>query len=183
MTDVPSILMRAADKCGLVRVKWAEKNIPNNITNISIMLFFGDARSAYILSSMLLKRYREQVKGSKYFILCTWPGLEHLFPYVDEMWVVRDEAILRKFFSSACGFDNSDDMMVQMRRELNYWFEDVAGTEVFTSLYHNGLQQGFWDKFKNIRRYMISVPSANALGEDLNRKLVQKGGMIGRAHV
>jgi len=174
--NVPDILKRASDKCGFTRIRYIEKNIPTSLSNICVMVFFGDIRSSYILSAMLLKKYREQLRGSKYFILCTWPGYEGLFPYVDEVWTIRDESILKKFSLTSIGFDNISDVGVQFRRELNYWFEDLVGPEVFESFYNNGIQQEFWDKFNNVNRFLVSVPSSAALGEEFNIKLISKGG-------
>ena len=170
--DVPSILTRAADKCGFTRTRWVEKDIPSNLSNICAVFFFGDVRSSFILSSMLLKRYREQVKTSKYFIVCTWPGYEHLFPYVNEVWTIREEGVLKKFALSANGFANESELSVHFRRELNYWLEDVTGPEAFLSIYDNGIKKEFWDKFKHVRRYLISVPSSGILGADFNRQLI-----------
>jgi hypothetical protein len=175
MLDVPAILKRAADKCGFVRTRWVEKDIPTNLSNISVLVFFGDVRSSYILSSMLLKRYREQIKGSKYFILCTWPGLGGLFPYVNEIWAIQDESILRKFYSEAVGFDNLSDLQIQFKRELNHWFEDVAGVEVFTPYYQDGITQEFWDRFKFVQKYLISVPSSSVVGNEFNLKMMKVG--------
>jgi hypothetical protein len=175
MLDVPLIIKRAVDKCGFNRSSWAEKDIPNSLSNITVLVFFGDIRTSYILSSMLLKRYREQSKGSRYFILCTWPGFEKLFPYVNEVWTIKDEGILRKFFACAKGFDNTSELMVQYRRELNYWFEDVVGAETFNSLYEDGIKQEFWDRFKQCSAYMVSVPSSNILGDKINTDLNRPG--------
>ena len=79
MIDVNSFVKRAAEKSSFNRVRFQESNMPTNISNITVMPFFGDIRSTFILSSMLLHRYKEEKKGSKYFILCSWPGFESYF--------------------------------------------------------------------------------------------------------
>ncbi len=177
-TDVSSILTRAADKCGFVRTRWVEKDIPNNLSNICAVIFFGDMRSSFILSSMLLKRHREQIKTSKYFIVCTWPGYENLFPYANEVWTVRDDSILKKFALTANGFVNDSELGIHFRRELNYWLEDVSDAEIFLSVYDNGIKKEFWEKFKHVRRYLPSVPSSGILGNDFNRQLIASGAKV-----
>ena len=47
--DVASILQRAGDRCGFNRTSWVQKNIPTTIDNITVMAFFGDLRSMFIL--------------------------------------------------------------------------------------------------------------------------------------
>jgi hypothetical protein len=176
LMDIISTLARAADKCGFTRNRWVEKDIPTSLSNICAMLFLGDIRSNFILSSMLLKRYREQIKTSKYFILCTWPGYEGLFPYANEVWTIREEGNLKKLFVSARGFENESD--VHFRRELNYWLEDVTGPEPILSFYNDGITKEFWEKFKHIRRYLISVPSSSILGTNFNHQLTSSGAKI-----
>ena len=57
------------------------------------MVLFPDMRSSCVASALLLKRYREEIKGSKYFILVSWPGFGGLFPFVNEYWEVSDESL------------------------------------------------------------------------------------------
>ncbi len=90
---VPQILKNAADKTGFRRVRYSEKKIPTSISNVTVFLFLGDIRSSFILSSLLLRRFREESKGSRYFILCSWPGHEALYPYVDEYWEISEDLL------------------------------------------------------------------------------------------
>src|SRR5690606_17663949 len=117
-------------------------------------------------------RYREEVKGSKYFILCSWPGYEDIFPYVDEYWSVSN----LDFYNNAEGFCNRSDIAVRIQRNLNYFFEDVAADDVFSQFYQNGLTKGFFDRFKHIRRFLPSVASASMLGNDFSRDLTRLQG-------
>ena len=71
---VNTILKKASDRISFDRVKYQEKNVPTHIENVCCMVFFGDIRSQFLASSMLMKRVKEELFGSKYFILCSWPG-------------------------------------------------------------------------------------------------------------
>lgn len=162
--DVSSILKRAAEKAGSVRVRFLEKNLPTSVSNISILPFFGDTRSKMIMSSLLLKRYREELKGSRYFIVLSWPGDEFLYPFVNEYWTLKEDAPLDRLYSHANGFSNTSDINVLTHRALNYFFEDVIDPVSFESFYKNGLKEIFFQKFREVKKYFPTIPSSMALG-------------------
>ena len=83
MTQVNDFIKRAAARSGFKRTIFAEKNIPTSLENLMIVPFYGDIRSTFNLSSLLLKQYKEKNKNL-YVILCSWPGYNGLFDYVDE---------------------------------------------------------------------------------------------------
>lgn len=176
--QISDILQRAATKAGLVRAKFEQSKVPNVINDITIVLFFGDNRSLSILSSLILKRYREEVKGSKYFILCSWAGGEHLFPYADEYWTVDSESSLKKLADSADGFENKSDYIPLIFRNLNYFFEDVVGHEEFEKFYQNGLTQEFLDKFRYIKKYVPYVPSSSILNGQIAKQLARSSNKV-----
>ena len=171
MDQVPVILKRAADKAGLVRYKYQDRNTPTGMENICVMSFFGDMRSTCVASSLLLKRYKEEAKGSKYFILCSWPGYDGLFPFVDEYWTIKDESLQKTLAKEACGFENKSSMVVDIQRELNYFFKDVVDSMALDKFYHNGITQEFLDRFQRIKRYLPSVPSTASLGAGFMREM------------
>lgn len=174
MLEVQSILKKAADKCGLTRVRYKERNIPTSAENMVIFPFFGDHRSSFILSSLLLRRIKEEAKSSKYFILVSWPGHEGLFPYVDEYWQIEDEAALEKLKNETCGFHNESHAMTVMIRSLNQYFFDVLTTKDIEQFYNNGLNKEFFERFKHIKVSLPSIPSTASLGVDFARILSQK---------
>ena len=174
--DVPAILKKAADKCGFNRTRWTQKDIPTSIDNVTVMPFFGDIRSTFILSSLLLKRYREEVKGSRYFILCTWPGYESLFPYVNEYWAIRDAGLLNPCYAETASFSNESMWSVQFRKNLNHCLNDIIGPEELEVYYKNGITQEFWDRFKHVKRYLPSVASSALLGNQFNQEMIKKLG-------
>lgn len=170
---VNQILKKAAEKSGFKRVRYSESQIPTTIQNCVVFVFFGDMRSTAILSSLLLKRYKEEAKGSKYFILCSWPGYEGLFPWVDEYWEVKEDSNLRSLYNQAIEFENKSETVNGYHRVLNTFFEEVVDYSNIKDFYDRGLKQQFFDRFKNIKCYLPSVPSSAMLGNDFNRRLGQ----------
>lgn len=173
--NVPAILKNAAEKCGFNRVRYAEKDIPTSMSNVCVIPFFGDSRSMVVFSSILFHRFREQIKGSKYLIFCSWPGNEGLFPAANEYWSV-DKSLVKVLHKQTKGFENTSDAWVTIVRNLNYFFEDVIQPEEFKPYYEFGLQKDFFDRFKNIKVWMPSIPSAVLLGQDFNRELNRRSG-------
>ena len=174
--DIAGTLKRAGDKCGFNRIRWQQKDMPTNMDNITVMVFFGDIRSMFVLSSLLLKRYREEVKGSRYFILCTWPGYESLFPYVNEYWAIRDVELVNHCYAGTSSFENNSKSALQFRKNLNHWFNDVVGPEDLEIYYNNGITQEYWDRFQHVKRYLPSVASSALLGQKFNQEMIKKQG-------
>ena len=124
--NVIDFLKRSADRNGFTRERFEEGKIPTDFSNITLVPFFGDNRSLIVLSSLILHRYRQEVKNSKYFILASWPGYQGLFPYVDEYWGMNDVPQLKKFYENAEGFRNKSDLATIYVRNLNEFFRDVV---------------------------------------------------------
>jgi hypothetical protein len=174
MIDTQSILKKSAEKSGLVRVRFKERNLPTSVENIVVFPFFGDHRSSFVLSSLLLKRIKDELRASKYFILASWPGHEGLFPYVDEYWQVEDETSLDKLRTEAIGFSNSSSINTLMSRSLNQYFYDVMSDKDLTQFYNNGLTKDFLERFKHVKVYLPPIPSSASLGVDVARTLGQR---------
>lgn len=174
MLDTISILKKAADKAGFNRVRFEDQQVPTSIANICIMTLFGDMRSTFVASSILLRRYREEQKGSKYFILCGWPGYENMFPYVDEYWSIKlDEAAIQKVWSESDGLANNSIILMDCERHLNYFFEERLNWEELNRYYRNGLQQEFFDKFRHVKVYLPTIPSSVVLKESFLREVIR----------
>ena len=175
MQNTAQIIARAADKCGFNRVRFSEKNIPTSTSNVVVLLYLGDLRSTLVLSSFLLKRFKEEEHASKYFILCSWPGNQGLFPYVDEYWEIQDERHMRTIYNSSKGLNNTSEVMSGYKRMLNGFFENVLDSSVFDSYYQFGLKQNFFDQYKHIKKFFPSIPSSMILGMDFNRRINSPG--------
>jgi hypothetical protein len=176
MIEVKEFVKRAAEKSGFVRDRFNEDNIPTIADNICVLPFFGDTRSMSILSSLLFKGYREKVKGSKYFILCTWPGYESLFPYMDEVWSIRDKATLKKLHASSCGFDNKSELSVIYTRKLNRFFDDVVDPNDFNEYYNQGLTANYIKLFGDVQRSLPLIQSPTYLGNEYSRSVLNRPG-------
>jgi len=168
---VPQIIKRAAEQCGFKRVRYSDKDIPTTISNITVLLFLGDIRSSFILSSLILKRFKEESRGSRYFILCSWPGNQGLFPYVDEYWEIADETHLKTIYNQTSGFDNKSEVISGYTRKLNGFFEEVLNVDEVAEFYNNGFKQEFFDRYKHIKKFFPSIPSSVVLGTEFNRRL------------
>lgn len=174
MMDTQSVLKKAAEKCGASRLRYKERNMPTSVEGVVAFPFFGDRRSSFILSSLLLRRIKEEQKSSKYFVLISWPGNEGLYPYVDEYWQIEDESSLSKLRPSQSGFDNTSSFYALIQKALNQHFYDVLSPQDLTSYYSAGLNKEFFDRFKHIKVSLPSIPSASSLGSDIHRAISQR---------
>lgn len=174
MLDINGIMKKAAEKSGLVRARYKEKNLPTSIENVVVFPFFGDHRSSFVLSSILLRRIREETKGSKYFVLASWPGYEGLFPYVDEYWQVEDDGSLEKLVAEADGLSNGSPVVSLMTRALNQYFYEVMGSSDLLPYYDRGIKKEFFERFKHIKVSLPSIPSVASIGTEVARILGQK---------
>lgn len=172
--DTNGVLKKAADKCGLKRVRFRERNMPTSSEGITIFPFFGDHRSSFVLSSILLRRIKEEMKGSRYLVFVSWPGNEGLFPYADEYWQVEDENMLEKLRSGVVGFNNDSVVMSVMIKNLNQYFYEVMTTDDILSFYSNGITKDFFDRFKHVKVFLPHVPSVASMGAEFARTLSQK---------
>lgn len=176
MSSVIDFLKRSAERNGFVRERFEESKVPTDHSNLVIFPFFGDLRSMTVLSSFLLKRYREEVKNSKYFIMASWPGFQGLFPYVDEYWSISDEVHLKRFYEESDGFRNKSEFNTIYTRNLNEFFRDVVSYTDLEPFYKNGFTNKFFEKFSTPKRFLPFVPSSSTLGKDFNKDLSMKAG-------
>jgi hypothetical protein len=174
MIDTQSLLKKSAEKSGLIRVRFKERNLPTSVENIVILPFFGDHRSSFVLSSLLLKRIKDELKASKYFILASWPGHEGLFPYVDEYWQVEDETSLDKLRTETSGFSNNSSVATLIHRALNQYFYDVMSDKDLLPFYNNGITKEFFERLKHVKTYLPAIPSSASLGVESARVLAQR---------
>jgi hypothetical protein len=174
--EVKEYLEVASQRNGYIRQSFEDRKVPTEFGNVCVMPLFGDQRHTFIASSMLLRRYREEVKGSKYFILMSWPGYRSLFPYVDEYWSPGDTDLCKKLLSGTHGFSNkSEQYAVGLTNTLES-FRDVVKPEVLSEYHDNGITQAFWDKFRYLKLWLPQVSSHAVLGKDFSREIANKAG-------
>jgi len=172
--EVSTILKRASEKSGCSRFRYKERDVPTSVESVTVLPFFGDRRSSFALSSLLLRRIKEELKGSRYFVLASWPGDEGLFQYVDEYWQVEDPSSLEILKDHAAGFSNSSSLATVMRRSLNQYFYDVMGEDDIRPYYNDGLTSDFFDRFRHVKVSLPSVPSISAMGADFSKAISRR---------
>jgi len=173
---VSETLQKAANKGGFERIRYIENNTPTTKDNIVVLITFPDMRSSYVLSSILMKRYKEEIKGSKYFILVSWPGHESLFPYVDEYWTLKDKSLLKRIYGETNGIENRSPLINTFKRELNWFFEEVLDSKDLLPFYNNGITRKFIDRFETIKCYYPQVPSASSIDKNIAQQMMLKSG-------
>ena len=176
MISTTEILKRASQESGFNRVRYVENDIPEDVSKVTVFMFYGDVRSMAALSSLVLKRYREEVKGSRYFILCSWPGYAGLFPFVNEYWEISSEEVNQRLFREPRGTKNVSSLLVPFRRSLNWYFTEVLNEDALSLYYIDYIQEGFWERFKHVKRFKPTIPSSTILGEAFNRELEKRKG-------
>lgn len=176
MTSVVDFLKRASERNGFNRERFEERKVPTDHSSLVVMPYFGDMRSMAVMSSLLLHRFRQEVKNSKYFIFASWPGFQGLFPYVDEYWAISDTAHIKRFYEQSEGMRNKSDLATIYMRNMNEFFRDVVDYKELEPYYHDGLQNKFFQKFVNLKRFMPFVPSGTILGKEFNKDVSTKAG-------
>lgn len=171
MTEIPEFIKKIAEKTGFRRERYVEKNMPTSHDNIAVILFYGDMRSEFVMSTLLLHRLKD-LYASKYLILCSWSGHAGLYPYVDEYWSPIDEGLINSLANGAIGFDNQEkDKVLFQERQLNRYLENVIKLD--DKYYDHGFTKVFFDDFKWIVYNLPSIPSSKI---EFNRLLAQKSG-------
>lgn len=167
--DIPGYLQLAADKCGFVREHYVEADMPTTLSNVTVLPFFGDMRSQFALTSLLLPRYLGDQKDGRYFVLASYPGLAGLFPYVDEYWSFADAALVADLQEKVCGPATGSERAVMFRRSLREYFRDViTWEEDLGRFYSNGLTKAYFDAFGQVQTYL---PPLRSLRLDLSKQM------------
>ena len=174
--EVKEYLDLAAQRNGYIRQSYEDRKVPGEFDDVCVMPLFGDLRHTFIASSLLLRRYREEAKGSKYFILISWPGHRTLFPYVDEFWSPGDMDLCKKLWTGTDRFSNRSDSYAVRITSIYESFREVVKPEVLNEYHNNGIQQAFWDRFKHVKTWLPQVSSQAVLGKDFSRELANKAG-------
>ncbi len=166
----------AAKRNGYLRQSYEDNKIPHEFDDVCVMPFFGDMRHTFVASSLLLKRYREEAKGSKYFILISWPGYRTLFPYVDEYWTPGDTTLSKRLWDGASKFSNKSSTYAVGLTTILESFREVVKPEILLDYYNNGITQAFWDRFKHVKTWLPQVSSHAVLGREFSRDVANKAG-------
>lgn len=172
--DVTDYLKRAAQRSGYKREYYIEKNVPTQPSNVVAIPFYGDIRSTFVLSSYLLHSYKDVFKD-KYVILCSWPGMRSLFPYVDEYWSIEDESVTKTLATEANNFYNGTNLATDLTRGLIEVLDVVTAKDLLT-YYNNGFTKKYWDTFGKVKRFLPEIPSASKIASDFKIQMERKQG-------
>jgi len=176
VNSVAEFLKRSAERNGFTRDRFEERKIPTDYSNVCILPFFGDMRGMFTLSTFLLHRFREEMRGSKYFVLASWPGYQGLFPQADEYWSFDDKSVIKSFYETAENLRNVSDYNTTYVRNFNEFFRDVITADELQKYYRGTFTNNFFESFGKVKRFFPFVPSASVLGRDFNKELVAKPG-------
>ena len=151
---------RALERACLRRERFAEGKVPESLANLVVIPFFGDMRSEFILSTLLLNHYKQANKSS-YLVVCSWPGHHNLYPYADEYWSLADDATLGNFSRGAIGFYN--ERAQSCERTLLRYFDNVvaADGEIVSKYYKDGLTSAYLKECRDVMYSLPHVPSVN----------------------
>lgn len=174
---IADFIKRIAERTGYKREFFQERNMPSTPSNLVAIPWYGDVSSTFILSSLLLKSYKELHKD-KYFILCSWPGYHDLFPYVDEFWYLEDESASKSLALEATSFYNASSLCTNLTRSL-LEVVNVLTSKDFQTYYDNGFTKVFWEQLsvdKKIKRFLPEVPSVTKLATTFKNELGKRTG-------
>jgi len=174
MNTVSEYIKRAAKRTGFKREFFIEKNMPTEPSNVYALPFFGNIRSTFILSSLLLKNFKE-ANPEKYLILCCWPGMQQLFPYVDEYWTIDDESLIKCLATNANNLYNDSSTCTEITKSLSEVL-NIITTKDLSQYYDKGFTKKYWDDFGDIKRFLPDVPSVNII-KDFNVQLENREGI------
>lgn len=173
MSQTGDFIQRVAERTGFKREFFKEKNMPSAPSNIVLMPFYGDYKSAFVLSSLILRTYKENL--GKYFILCSWPGLQGLFPYVDEYWSLNEDSTAKTLSLETNNFYNASALYTDIGHNIMENANMVTVRDI-KEYYDNGFTAKYFDHFKQIKRYLPEIPSSNKLSQSFLNEMSHKKG-------
>lgn len=155
--NIADFMRRTAEKCGYVREKYVEGNLPTTFGNIVAIPYFGDMKHEFLLATMILPRIKEAT--GKYIIVCGQPGHAGLFPAADEYWAVKDEAAANAMLLNPKGFEAPDEKTKAFfyEKQLNRFIDTITPQEL-AKYYDRGLTKEFFDKFRFVTYSLHSQP-------------------------
>ena len=174
MIDISEYVKRVASRTAFKREFFIEKNLPTQPGAILAIPFFADLKSTIVMSSFLLNNFK-QVSRDRYLILCSWPGLHGLFPYVDEYWSLTDNSALKSLASEANNFYNTSALATEIGRGVIEGF-DVMMARDFQKFFNKGFTETFWQTFTEPQRFLPQVPSPTLVVGDFKSQMDRRSG-------
>lgn len=175
MIDVADYIKRAAQRTGYKREFFVEKNLPTQPGRVLALPLYGDYRSTVMASTFLMRSLKEHL-SDRYLVVCTWPGMRHLFPSADEIWTLQDESAYKTLAPAANNLYNASNLAAELTRSLTEVLDVITHRDL-RQYYDNRFTKKYWDTFKEVSRFLPEVPSANisaAVRSQLDRKTGKK---------
>ncbi len=138
--EVRDYISKVVARSSLIREKFVESKTPSSMNNLVVVPFFGDIRSEFIFSTMILNKWKELNKFS-YLVVCSWPGHNTLYPYADEYWTLHDATMLSNLVRGMNGLANSNVSFLEkiLLRYLDNPQLMLPDDAQITRLYNNGI--------------------------------------------
>lgn len=174
MSEISEYIKRAAARTGFKREFYIEKRLPTQASNVFVLPIFGDLRSCFILSSLILKNFKQH-NPDKYLIIASWPGMQCLFPYVDEYWTIEDESLLKTLAVGSNNIYNNTNISMEITKSLSEVLNVITSRDLI-KYYDKGFTKKYWDDFGDIVRFLPEVPSVNSISSDFKKQLANKEG-------
>ncbi|MBD3280925.1 hypothetical protein GF389_05395 [Candidatus Dojkabacteria bacterium] len=172
MSEIAAFFDRAAQRTGFQREFYIENNLPTLSSNVVVVPMFGDFRTTFIMSSLLLHRFKKNLWNSKYLVVASWPGWRGLFPYAEEYWSPQDASLVHSLASHAHNFNNTSQAAPEISRGFLEAFANIRTFKDFKP-YYDGVNFGsrFWEEFKEVRRYLPEISASNQIPSDVRTQI------------
>jgi hypothetical protein len=175
MNTTSEFVKRAASRTGFKREFFVEKNLPTTPSNIVALPFYGDLAATFNISSMVLRQFKEK-NPNTYLILCSWPGFQGLFPYVDEYWSLQDESTAKTLALGANNLYNHSNLAAEITRNLAEVMNVLTAKDLAV-WYNNGFTKKYFDNFgQGYKRFLPNVPSSSLLSSSFLNEMNRKDG-------
>jgi hypothetical protein len=155
-------LNNVAEKINFKRQKYDDSNSPTDLDDILVISYFGDIKHTCILSEFILNNFKK-LKNSKYLILISYPGFEHLFPYIDEYWSPSDLSNINQIFLNSEYFENKSKFYIDLTRNLNENFRNVMTADSFKEFYYNKFTDKFWESFNFETNFFLPMIASSSV--------------------
>ena len=162
MSEIIDFISRATTRLRLNREVFSEKSVPDSLSKVRIIPFFGDIKSEFILSSLILPHlFRKD-----YIIVCSFSGHWGIYQdNINEFWSISD--------GDAADAVRNPDNNTHEKLLLRY-FENVSLPSEFVPPYFSdGFTSKYFNEFKDIEYNLPSIPSARiSFGADNKPKIL-----------
>ena len=155
MSEVRDFIGRAIERMHLKREVYAENQVPESLSKVRIVPFFGDIRSEFVLSTLLLHR----LFPKDYLIVCSWPGHWGLYPGIAEYWSPEDDLALGDL-SRHLSYFNNERVGMYEKLLLRYFDNISLPSDFVPDYYSDGFTSKYFKEVADIEYVLPTIPSA-----------------------